>query len=410
MAQPRLEVRNLSKTFAGVTVLDKAHLQIEPGEVHALVGQNGSGKSTLIKLISGVYRADPGGDVFVDGRRIGTPVAAGSLHDEGLAFVHQDLGLVPDLSVRDNVRIGRHSINRLTRRINKTADAAAARKSFGFFGLDIDPEAKVRSLRPSERIAVAVARALQDRTPGTGVVVFDESSRAIPHEALDDFYGMIRMLADQGTSVLIVSHDLREVLHIADRVTALRNGRVVEMGAPTSELDEAAITRLVLGRSGELDDYAMTMPSTHRDGGTELRGIRGGRVRSNSDSASATRAARSPVSAGSKRSSKSRTRSTARPGFAASACSMYSTEKAEPIWRRYMAMARRITMRRESRPPRSTRVFSRSLSAAPVQASEKASSKTSPHSGSAHSSDPASTAVRPRSEMWRTDPSERVMA
>lgn len=279
MAHPRLEVRNLSKTFAGVTVLDQAHLKIEPGEVHALVGQNGSGKSTLIKLISGVYRADPGGEVFVDGKRVGTPIAPGSLHDEGLSFVHQDLGLVPDLSVRDNVRIGRHSINRLTRRIDKAADAAAALESFGFFGIDIDPEARVRQLRPSERIAVAVARALQDRTPGTGVVVFDESSRAIPHEALDDFYGMIRMLAEQGTAVLIVSHDLREVLRIADRVTALRNGHVVETGVPTSELDEAAITRLVLGRSGELDDYARTMPSTLREGGAELRGVGGGRVR-----------------------------------------------------------------------------------------------------------------------------------
>lgn len=279
MTEPRLEVRNLSKTFAGVTVLDHAHLQIEAGEIHALVGQNGSGKSTLIKLISGVYRADPGGDVFVDGRRIGTPIAPGRLHDEGLSFVHQDLGLVPDLSVRDNVRIGRHTVNRLTRRIDKAADSAAVRETFEFLGLDLDPHARVRELRPSERVAVAVARALQDRTPGTGVVVFDESSRAIPHEALDDFYSMIRMLAEQGTAVLIVSHDLGEVLRIADRVTALRNGHVVEMGVPTSELDEAAITRLVLGRSGEIDDYARTMRSEIREGGVELRGLRGGRVR-----------------------------------------------------------------------------------------------------------------------------------
>lgn len=278
MTQPRLEVRNLSKTFSGVTVLDRAHLRIEPGEIHALVGQNGSGKSTLIKLISGVYRADPGGDVIVDGTRIGTPISAGSLHDEGLSFVHQDLGLVPDLSVRENVRIGRHSINRFTRRINKSADAEAVRASFAIFGIDIDPETNVRHLRPSERIAVAVARALQDRTPGTGVVVFDESSRAIPHEALDDFYGMIRMLAEQGTAVLIVSHDLKEVLRITDRVTALRNGRIVETGVPTAELDEAAITRLVLGRSGELDDYAHTMPSPPREGTIELREVAGDRV------------------------------------------------------------------------------------------------------------------------------------
>ena len=101
---PRLDVRNLSKTFSGVTVLDGATLALAPGEIHALVGQNGSGKSTMIKLISAVYRADPGGEILVDGSSSGPPVNAGRLHGQGLAFVHQDLGLVPDLSVRENVR------------------------------------------------------------------------------------------------------------------------------------------------------------------------------------------------------------------------------------------------------------------------------------------------------------------
>ena len=280
MTAPRLEVRALSKTFAGVTVLKDAYLEVQAGEVHALIGQNGSGKSTLIKLISGVYRADHGGEVFVDGERIGTPVDPGRLHDEGLAFVHQDLGLIPDLSVRENVRVGRHSTARFTGWINKAKDTQAVRETLDFLNLaHISPEAKVGSLRPSERVGVAIARALQERQPGSGVVVFDESSRAIPHEALDDFYGMVNLLTSQGTGVVIVSHNLKEVLQIADRVTALRNGRVVEMGLRTADLDEAALTKLVLGRYGELDDFAETMPSELRDGGIELREIRGGRIR-----------------------------------------------------------------------------------------------------------------------------------
>jgi ribose transport system ATP-binding protein len=278
MTAPRLEVRELSKTFAGVTVLENAHLEIAPGEVHALVGQNGSGKSTLVKLISGVYRADPGGEVFVDGTRIGTPVNPGRLHAEGMAFVHQDLGLIRDLSVVDNVRVGRYAINPVTRGIRRRADARAVRETFDFLGVDIDPDARVASLRPSERVAVAVARALQERSPGSGVIVFDESSRSLPHEVLPDFHAMIRLLAAQGTAVLIVSHDLREVLQIADRVTALRNGRVVETGIPTAQLDEAALTRLVLGRDGDLDDYVAAMPSVRRDGVAVLRGVRGGRL------------------------------------------------------------------------------------------------------------------------------------
>jgi ribose transport system ATP-binding protein len=278
MTSPRLEVRGLSKTFAGVTVLSDAHLEIAPGEVHALVGQNGSGKSTLVKLISGVYRADPGGDIFVDGVRIGTPVNAGKLHADGLAFVHQDLGLIPDLSVAENIRVGRYAINRFTRSIRRRVDARAVQETLDFLGVHIDPAAKVSGLLPSERVAVAVARALQDRTTGTGVIVFDESSRSLPHEVLPDFHAMIRLLAAQGTAILMVSHDLGEVLRIADKVTALRNGRVVETGVPTAHLDEAALTRLVLGRDGDLGDYVAKMPSVKREGIIALRGVRGGRL------------------------------------------------------------------------------------------------------------------------------------
>ncbi|MFH5821452.1 sugar ABC transporter ATP-binding protein [Georgenia sp. AZ-5] len=278
MSAPRLEVRDLSKTFAGVTVLDRASMSIAPGEIHALVGQNGSGKSTLIKLISGVYRADPGGDVLVDGARVGPPVHPGQLHQQGLAFVHQDLGLVADLSVRENVRVGRHATRRISRWIDKARDRDAVRQTFDFLGIQIDPEAKVASLTPSERVAVAVARALQDRAEGSGIVVFDESSRAIPREALPAFYEMIRLLADQGTSVLLVSHNLKEVLAVTDRVTVLRNGRVVETGVPTADLDEAALTRLLLGREGALDNLVEARPPKLAPGEIEIQGVSGGRL------------------------------------------------------------------------------------------------------------------------------------
>ncbi|KHL16033.1 ribose transport system ATP-binding protein [Mumia flava] len=280
-AVPRLEVRGLSKTFSGVTVLRDAHLRLAPGEIHALVGQNGSGKSTLIKLISGVHRADPGGEVLVDGTAIGPPVHAGRLHQQGLAFVHQDLGLINDLTVAENVRVGRHAVNAVTRRIDRAADRAAVRQTFAFLGVPIDPDATVGSLDPSERVAVAVARALQERAEGSGVVVFDESSRAIPHEALPAFYAMVRFLAEQGTAVLFVSHDLKEVLALGDRVTALRNGRVVETGVDVAALDEAALTRLVLGRDGAPGDLIGHYPpvSGAPAESVTLSGIGGGRVR-----------------------------------------------------------------------------------------------------------------------------------
>ena len=135
------------------------------------------------------------------------------------------------------------------------------------------------SLAPSQRAAVAVARALQERALGKGVIVFDESSRAIPHEALPAFYDMVRLLASEGTSVLMVSHNLREVLDICDRVTVLRNGSVVESGLATEGLTEADLTRLVLGRENDLEDLIERMPSQPSHFTVTAEGIGGGRVR-----------------------------------------------------------------------------------------------------------------------------------
>lgn len=278
VAPPRLEVRGLSKTFSGVPVLSDASLVVRPGEIHGLIGQNGSGKSTLIKLVSGVHKADPGGEILLDGERIGPPVHGDKLHVQGLSFVHQDLGLVSDLTVRENVRVGRHATRTPVKWIDKARDRAACRETFEFLGVHIDPDLPVAALPPSQRAAVAVARALQDREVGNGVVVFDESSRAIPHEALSSFYGMVRSLAAQGTSVLLVSHNLLEVLELCDRVTVLRNGKVVEAGVSTEALSEADLTRMVLGRDHDIDDLITDYPS-HPTGFTVTADhVSGGRV------------------------------------------------------------------------------------------------------------------------------------
>ena len=162
-------------------------------------GQNGSGKSTLIKLISGVYRADPGArssSTATTSDRRSTPAACTTT---GLAFVHQDLGLVHDLTVRENVRVGRtrhqplDAPHRQGRRPRRRADAPSSSSA-----CRSTPRPRVAALTPSERVAVAVARALQERAEGSGVIVFDESSRAIPHEALPAFYDMVRFLAEPG--------------------------------------------------------------------------------------------------------------------------------------------------------------------------------------------------------------------
>jgi len=244
----RLEVQNASKTFGTAKVLDSVDLQMAPGEIHALVGQNGSGKSTLIKLLSGFHAADPGAHFLVNGTPLGLPVRVQALKTLGLSFVHQDLGLVDSASVLDNVRIGQFKVRRLSRRIRRSAERDAVIATFGRLGVSIDPDAPVARLSAGQRAVVAIARALQTHTPGQGCIVFDEATQALPRRILQEFWAILHDLANDGTSVLLVSHRLEEVVGHAGKVTVLRDGKVAGAGLPVTGITETELTRLMLGR------------------------------------------------------------------------------------------------------------------------------------------------------------------
>jgi ribose transport system ATP-binding protein len=278
-AAPCVSVRGLSKTFGSTTVLHGVDLDVLPGEIHGLVGQNGSGKSTLIKILSGVHDADGGGTITVAGQALSDPARPAELRRHGLAFVHQDLGLAGEQSVTENVRLGQYRVSRLLRRIDWRAEAEATRVSLGRLRAAFDPDRLVNSLLPGERAVVAIARALQSLPEGTGCVIFDESTQSLPREVLPDFYATVRHLAQAGTAVLIVSHRLDEVMALTDRVTVLQDGRVVAGGVPTTELSEAALARLVLGREIALGrDLAAAkadaVPAGDRPVRLRVRGLR----------------------------------------------------------------------------------------------------------------------------------------
>lgn len=247
---PRLAMSRVTKTFGAVRVLDDVSLSVQPGEVHGLVGQNGSGKSTLIKLLSGFYRADAGTTIEVDGVALEMPISPRALHERGVAFVHQDLGLELDASVIENVRVGQFAVNRWTRRIRWRSEAHSVAETLALLGASaVNPYAPVRTLNHAERASVAIARALQNIEPGTGLVVFDESTQSLPREILHEFYARVRSIAASGTAVLIVSHRLDEVLALCHRVTVLEDGRATVEGERTQGLTEAALTALILGNS-----------------------------------------------------------------------------------------------------------------------------------------------------------------
>lgn len=244
----RLEVEAASKAFGPARVLDSVDLRVAPGEIHALIGQNGSGKSTLIKLLSGFHPADPGTRFFVNGTPLGPPVRERALKALGLSFVHQDLGLVDTESVLDNVRIGQFTVRRLSRRIRRGAERDAVAATFERLRVRIHPDAPVAGLSAGQRAVVAIARALQTHTRGQGCIVFDESTQALSRPVLHKFWEILHDLAADGTSILLVSHRLGEVVEHADKVTVLRDGKVTGAGLPVCETTESELTRLMLGR------------------------------------------------------------------------------------------------------------------------------------------------------------------
>jgi ribose transport system ATP-binding protein len=275
---PRLELLELSKTFGANRALNGASFAVAPGEVHGLVGENGSGKSTLVKVLSGYHAPDPGGSLLIDGQPVELPVRPASLHRYGLSVVHQDLGLIDMFSVVENMRVGMFRAGRFSRAIRWRQERAVTHASLNALGAEIDPDALVATLSPAERAEVAIARAIQHHEPGQGVVMFDESTRALPPGPRRHFHSLVRDIVGRGGSVLLVSHQLEEVLEHTDRVTVLRDGRVVAAARSTSELSEHELIRLMLGRDLERGVRTRRSASSTASPAVEVKHLSAGRV------------------------------------------------------------------------------------------------------------------------------------
>jgi ribose transport system ATP-binding protein len=244
---PRLRASGVSVTFGRNRVLRDVGFEVAPGEIHALIGQNGSGKSTLVKVLTGLYTAEPGASVEVDGTPLRLPVRPLDARAAGVAVVHQSLGLVPEMSVLENMRVGRLRAARFSRRISWARERAAAQEMFDRLGRPVALDVPVHRLSEEDRATVAIARALQD-TPGDGgLIIFDESTRALSRRSLEHFYDVLDGVVGGGTSALLISHRLEEVCDVADRVTVLRDGELVETGRPVTRGGEAELATLMLG-------------------------------------------------------------------------------------------------------------------------------------------------------------------
>jgi len=240
-----LEVESVSKTFTRTKALSGVSMTIEPGEVHALLGQNGSGKSTLIKILSGYHAPDLGGGIRIQGTELPTqsPVQSYRL---GCRFVQQDLGLVNTLSVLDNMSLG-SGFPTSFGTIRGKATYRQAKQDLERLSLDIDPKALVATLSASERTGVAIARALrEDPEYPACLLVLDEPTATLPVDEVDQLLDRVSAMAATGVGVLYVTHHLGEVFRVARNVSVFRDGVVVGAG-PVKNFDHAGIVELLAG-------------------------------------------------------------------------------------------------------------------------------------------------------------------
>lgn len=227
---PALEVRDASISFGATQALRGVSLAVDAGSVHGLVGQNGSGKSSIVKIITGVYRTDPGTEVRARGRPLHRPITASGLARARIGFVHQDLGIAPALSITENVLICSHP-TRLGARVDTRTGHQIVRALLARLGLDVDPRSSAVALSEAQKAVVAFARALHQledlESEGPGVLVLDEVTARLGPADTDAVVSAVHRLRDEGWGILFVGHRLDEVVALCDHVTVLRDGQVV---------------------------------------------------------------------------------------------------------------------------------------------------------------------------------------
>jgi ribose transport system ATP-binding protein len=277
--EPALRLRSLSKTFPGTRALVGVDLDLDAGEIRALVGGNGSGKSTLIKILAGTYQADPGGSIEIGGQT--APASAWSAPDAfaaGLRFVHQNPAVFLDLTVAENIAIGPNFPTDQLGRIRWRQLRERAQKLIDRYQLRATPDLPLRYLRPADRTMVAIARALQDRDENRrGILVLDEPTTSLSGVDVEVLLEALKRCAGEGITILYVSHRIEEVLSLADRVSVLRDGRLVGT-VESADATEDGIVRLIVGRRVAAAQGPAGQPTAARTV-LEVRGLAGGRLR-----------------------------------------------------------------------------------------------------------------------------------
>lgn len=238
-----LEIKNVCKAFSGVKVLKSVQISVEPGSIHALMGENGAGKSTLMKCLFGIYKQDEG-QFFLEGKEFNFTDPKEAL-ENGVSMVHQELNQVLQRTVVDNVWLGRYPRKGLfvdeDKMYNDTVEL------FERIGVNVDPHEKLANLSVSERQMVEIVKAV---SYDAKIIVLDEPTSSLTENEVDKLFEIMRTLKKQGIGLIYISHKMEEIFEISDAVTVLRDGNYIGT-KKTSELDMDKIINMMVGRDLE---------------------------------------------------------------------------------------------------------------------------------------------------------------
>jgi len=234
-------MQGIVKRFPGVVANDGVDFDLRTGEVHALLGENGAGKSTLMNVLAGLYRPDEGG-IEVDGRAVEIRSPRDAI-DVGLGMVHQHFTLVPSQTVTENILLGLDR-PRFRLRLGRFEDEVAELAER--FGLRVDPRAKIWQLSVGEQQRVEILKMLYR---GVRVLIMDEPTAVLAPQEVEQLFRTLRAMTADGHSIVFISHKLREVVAIADRITVMRRGKVTAAGIPAAGATPGDLARLMVGRS-----------------------------------------------------------------------------------------------------------------------------------------------------------------
>ena len=248
-----LEIKNVRKEFPGVVALDNVSLFLKKGEIHALVGENGAGKSTLMKILAGIYSLDQG-EILYDGKPFQAKKPVDAL-EKGIAMVHQELDLIPEMTVEENVFAGREKSNGIV--IDKRGMEKRTKDLMESLGIDISPKTKIKELSTAQQQMVAITRALAFDAE---IIIMDEPTSAITDREVEQLFKIIRKLKAQGKAIVYISHKMDEIYSLTDQITVFRDGCLIGSVA-TKDVTPEKLINMMVGR--ELNDvYDKSSPKT----------------------------------------------------------------------------------------------------------------------------------------------------